>query len=94
MTTHTDPYTLELFQKYYRDLCSKAADDLYEHGVKVFNALTEDEREKFSAGQREYRLPKTILCAFAAERIDGQWNAETIKKNAKAIKRLETSRYV
>jgi hypothetical protein len=83
----------EHFADLYRELCTTASNDLYAYGLKLFDAMTDDEREPFAT--QEYRLPKAVLVAITDDgRVNDQFNAETIKPTIKRLRKIIKARYV
>lgn len=83
----------ETFDKLYREMCDAAVKDLYEYGLKLFDAMTDDERKPFD--NTEYRLPKAILVAITDDgRVNDQFNAEAIKPVVKKLRKIIKARYV
>lgn len=82
------------FESTYKELCDTVAGDLFHYGLKVFDAMTEEERAQFS-DNTSYRLPKAIVVAITDDgRVNDQFNAEAIKPLVKRLRRIIKSRYV
>lgn len=81
------------FGKAMHIVANSCAKDLEEAGLKVFDNLTEDERQIFTAKSAQYfRFAKTVLCALD-DRIMGQWAAEATLPEIKKLRKLRKQRY-
>lgn len=73
----------------YRQICNSASDELFEQGVKIYDKMTDGERDRFLHGKHNFRLAKTILCSIDAnKRLWIQFGAEAIKSAVRSVKRI------
>ena len=79
------------FEKSYREICTKAGDDLFRRGVELYGKLTEDERKMLRAGSAGFRSARIILCAVA-DTVEPEWAAESILQDIKRVKRIRKNR--
>jgi hypothetical protein len=79
------------FKSYLHEVCRKCADDLEQKGMEVFDKMTADEVNRVTQDDAlPYRLAKGILVALVENGIiDRQWNAEGLKKDVKALRKIE-----
>lgn len=83
--------TRKEFQSYLHEICRKCADDLEAEGMKVFDKCLPDEIAAITMKEEyPYRLARGILLAVVANgRIDDQWNAESLIKDVKRLRKIE-----
>ena len=78
------------FRACMREITRECADDLFRHGLALWEKMTAQERADMSRESYPYRLPKAILVALVANGIiDRQWNAEGIKRDVARLRKIE-----
>jgi len=81
-------------QEAINEIGAKAGESLAEKATKLYDALTTDERQRFSQnGALLYRLAK-LLIVTCQDDIERQWSAEGFKTELRALKRIRLHRYV
>jgi len=77
------------FSAVMREICKEVVKDLHQEALRVFNALTEDERQAITDGGHTYFLPRYILLAIVERGyIDSQWGAESITPHVRRIVKI------
>lgn len=81
-------------QEAINEIGAKAGESLAEKATKLYDALTTDERQRFSRnGEFLYRMAKLLIVACQDD-VERQWGAEGFKTELRALKKIRAHRYV
>lgn len=79
------------FHRRMKETARLCADDVVFHAMKLYDSMTDNEREQLDSNAAPSRLPKAVLVALVANGlIDREWNAEAIRRDVRRLRKIAT----